>query len=209
MPKEVSYGLGGLTLGVLITIFVAQSAVNNNNMGMMQMMGIRYQSGNQINSNVDAHFIEQMIPHHEDAIAMAEIAIERAKRPEIKNLAEEIIKAQKGENEQMKVWYKSWFGTDVPENTQVMGMHGMRARGGMHMGMMRDETDLESFRKTEDFDKAFIEEMIPHHQMAVMMAQMLKNTTQRDEMKPLAGNIIATQSKEISQMRGWYKEWGF
>lgn len=202
------YGLGGLVLGVLITVFIAQTAVNSSNMGMMQMMGMR--AGSYSNQgymgNIDRHFIEQMIPHHEDAITMAEIAIEQAKRPEIKKLAEDIIKAQRQENEQMKTWYKSWFGTDVPENTQVMGMHGMIARGGMHMGMMGDETDTQSLRNASDFDKAFIEEMIPHHQMAVMMAQMLKNTTQRSEMKQLAENIINAQSKEITQMREWYQK---
>ena len=39
----------------------------------------------------------------------------------------------------------------------------------MHMGGKEDMTDLEN---TSDFDKAFIEQMIPHHQLAIMMAQM-------------------------------------
>ncbi len=51
------------------------------------------------------------------------------------------------------------------------------------------------------------EEMIPHHQMAVMMAQMLKNSTQRPEMRNIADNIINTQTKEIDQMRNWYSQW--
>lgn len=207
MKKGILYGLAGLIIGVFITIFLAQAAVSSNNVGMMQMMGIGIGSNNNQGymGNIDRHFIEQMVPHHEDAITMAEVALEKARRPEIKSLAQDIIKAQKAEIEQMKNWYKSWFGTDVSETGQVMGMHGMRARGGMHMGMMGDETDLESFREAEDFDKAFMEEMIPHHQMAVMMAQMLKNTTQRSEMKQLAENIIDAQNKEINQMRGWYR----
>jgi uncharacterized protein (DUF305 family) len=49
--------------------------------------------------------------------------------------------------------------------------------------------------------------MIPHHQMAVMMAQMLQITTQRDDMKSLAHDIIDAQTAEIEQMRGWHKAW--
>jgi uncharacterized protein (DUF305 family) len=58
-----------------------------------------------------------------------------------------------------------------------------------------------------DFDKAFIEEMIPHHQMAVMMASMLKAGSQRPEMQKLADDIILAQTAEIDQMRQWYQVW--
>ena len=79
----------------------------------------------------------------------------------------------------------------------------------MHMGMMGDESDMASLEQADDFDKTFVEEMIPHHQMAVMMATMLKNGTTRPEMKKLAEDIISAQTKEIDQMRSWYKIWGY
>ena len=77
----------------------------------------------------------------------------------------------------------------------------------MHMGMMGDESDMTRLEQAEDFDRAFVEEMIPHHQMAVMMATMLKNGTNRSEMKKLADEIIAAQNSEINQMRDWLKNW--
>ena len=86
-----------------------------------------------------------------------------------------------------------------------MGM----GRGMMHGGMMGDTTDTESLKNAEDFDKAFIEEMIPHHQMAVMMSNMLAKGTRREEMKKLAQNIIDAQTKEINDMRTWYEVWGY
>ena len=49
--------------------------------------------------------------------------------------------------------------------------------------------------------------MIPHHQMAIMMATMLLQGTERGEMKALAQAIINAQSKEIDQMRSWYRSW--
>jgi uncharacterized protein (DUF305 family) len=77
------------------------------------------------------------------------------------------------------------------------------------MGMMGDETDITGLEKAGDFDKAFIDEMIPHHQMAVMMAQMLKSGTRRPEMIKLAEDIITAQTKEINEMRQWYKNWTY
>lgn len=77
------------------------------------------------------------------------------------------------------------------------------------MGMMGNETDMTRLQNASDFDRAFIEEMIPHHQMAVMMANMLLASTDRPEMKKLAEDIITAQTKEINEMREWAKAWGY
>lgn len=147
--------------------------------------------------NIDQHFIVQMIPHHEGAIAMAKIALERSKRPEMLSLANGIIEAQQKEINDMTSWYQSWYGTAVPAG-------GMEV---MHMdGMTGDTADLVNV-SAEEFDREFIDQMIPHHEMAVMMAQMLASGTKRSEMKQLAQNIIASQSKEIEMMRSWRAAW--
>ena len=155
---------------------------------------------------IDAHFIEQMIPHHEDAITMSELALERAQREEVKELAQNIIDSQSKEITQMKTWYKDWFGKDVPEDIIVMGQHGMMG-GGMHMGIMGTDADIDTLGNAEDFDREFVEQMIPHHLMAVMMGNMLENSTQRPEMKKLAEDIITAQTSEIDLMRGWLADW--
>lgn len=77
----------------------------------------------------------------------------------------------------------------------------------MHMGVKGDATDIADLENAPDFDTAFLEHMIPHHQMAVMMASMLKDGTERKEMRQLADNIVAAQTEEIDQMREWLKEW--
>jgi uncharacterized protein (DUF305 family) len=77
------------------------------------------------------------------------------------------------------------------------------------MSGMHNSNDIDSLREAVDFDKAFLEEMIPHHQMAVMMANMLENTTSRQEMKNLARDIIAAQTKEIDAMQNWQAQWGY
>lgn len=154
-------------------------------------------NGALMSQNIDQHFIAQMIPHHDGAIAMAQIALERSKRPEVLSLANGIIAAQEKENRDMRSWYQSWFGSAVPEGG--MGM--------MHMGGMSGDTARLSNVSDSEFDKEFLKQMIPHHEMAIMMAQMLQSSTERDEMKTLAQNIIASQSQEIKTMRDWLDAW--
>lgn len=206
MNNKIIFGIGGIVLGILfVWIFTPMMWY-----GSYGMMGWRKGSVSEQRVNrdfqtttfIDNHFIEQMIPHHEGAIEMAKLALVKSQKVEVKQLAKLIIKAQESENQQMKSWYNNWFGKDVPQNVSVMG--GMMSRGGMHMGSLEDITNLKNAR---DFDKVFIEQMIPHHQLAIMMAQMLRSGTSRPEMQVLAENIISSQSKEILQMQEWYTTW--
>ena len=159
--------------------------------------GHMMQNGSMMSQNIDEHFITQMIPHHEGAIEMAKIALERSKRPEVISLANGIIEAQERENTQMRSWYQSWFGK--APSTNGMGM--------MHMGGMEGDVSRLTTVSVTDFDKEFLTQMIPHHEMAIMMAQMLQASTEREEMKQLADQIITSQAKEIDLMRSWLKSW--
>ena len=199
--NKILYGIGGIVIGLTLAAIFAP---------MMRSGGVTSWNDNQnlsgrsgMTSSIDQHFIEQMIPHHDGAIAMANLALEKATRPEIKTLAQEILRAQTAENQEMRAWYQNWFGKSVPSGTNL-GMGGMMSQGGMHMGSTQD---IDALKNATDFDKAFIEAMIPHHQMAIMMARMLEAGTNRPEMQQLAKNIIKSQSEEIQQMQDWYTNW--
>ncbi len=198
--ETVIAGIVGLVLGILLApIFMPSMPWGGRMMQRDSMMG-----NDQMAGQIDSHFIENMIPHHEDAITMANLALTRAEHQEIKTLSNNIIKSQSEEIDQMKQWYKSWFESEVPNSNSSMGRGmGMMMNGGM----MGNETDIKTLENAKPFDKEFIEQMIPHHQMAVMMAQMLSRSTNRPEMKQLAENIISAQTKEINQMREWYRAW--
>lgn len=206
--NKILYGIGGIVIGVIL-VGVFYPMMRYGNFGMMNWRSNsaydqRVTGNNQSASTIDKHFIEQMIPHHDGAITMANLALQKAKRPEIKTLATAIIAAQTAEIQDMNGWYKDWFGSTVPKiGTGMMG-GGMMSSSGMHMGGQEDMTALEN---APDFDKAFIEQMIPHHQLAIMMANMLQSGTNRPEMQQLAKNIISSQSKEIQQMQSWYVQW--
>lgn len=153
--------------------------------------------GSMMGQNIDQHFIAQMIPHHEGAVAMAKVALEKSKRPEMIALAKAIIKAQQKEIDDMLQWHTAWYGSTPSSD-------GM---GVMHMGGMEGDLAVLQSTSAENFDREFILQMIPHHEMAIMMAGMLKASTDRAEMKQLAENVITSQSQEIELMRGWLKSW--
>ena len=205
------YLVVGVILGiVLVNIFPSWASVGLNsrypNMMSGYMMG--QNTGGNIMGDLDRHFIEQMIPHHEDAVVMAELALEKSQKTEIKTLAQNIITSQTGEINEMRSWYKDWFGANVPSSVSYMGNSMVNhSQGQMMGGMMGDETDIEGLKNATDFDAEFIRQMIPHHQMAVMMAQMVAVTSARNEIKKLAEDIIQAQTDEISQMREWYLNW--
>ena len=78
-----------------------------------------------------------------------------------------------------------------------------QGQGMMCQGMMSTKTDLDALKKAPDFDKEFVRQMIPHHQMAVMMAKMASERASHPEIRTLAQSIITSQSAEIAQMQGW------
>lgn len=137
MKKEsIITGIVGLLLGVVIAGFTAGQAVNNNNTGMMRMMGMQTNTANhsemsmsemteqlkgKTGDDFDKAFVEMMISHHEGAVAMAELIPSRAKHEEIKKLGEAIISAQTKEITDMKQWQKNWGYTS---DEMMRTMHG-------------------------------------------------------------------------------------
>lgn len=135
MKKEsILVGIIGLLLGVGITWATATLAVNNNNTGMMKMMGMRtnMDDGDMTMSQMadmlkgktgddfDETFLSEMITHHEGAIDMANLAKTNAKHQEIKDMANDIITAQSKEIDQMQTWQGEWGYKDVP-TSHMMG----------------------------------------------------------------------------------------
>jgi uncharacterized protein (DUF305 family) len=152
----------------------------------------------------DRAFIEMMIPHHDGAVKMADIMLKRTKRPELRQLATAIKRDQTREIGQMKTWYKQWYKASVPSTPRSRGM-GMMSGSGM-ANMMTAQVQKLATATDSDRDRVFLEEMIPHHKMALMMTSHIVDSD-RSELRSLAKNIMQTQTAEIDQMRQWYNTW--
>lgn len=141
----------------------------------------------------DAQFVNGMIPHHEGAIDMAELAETRAEHEEIKQLAKDILEGQQAEIDQML-----GMQPKLPQNAGTM----MSAEA---VAAMNRET--EALAIAPDFDKDFIRDMIPHHEGAITMARRLQVDGENNELRELSIAIVAAQTKEIAEMRDWYEAW--
>jgi uncharacterized protein (DUF305 family) len=158
----------------------------------------------------DEQFIDMMVPHHESAIAMAEMAQERAEHPELRSLADDIVAAQSGEIEQLRRWRNEWFGSsDTPSMDQMPMLPGMSMPPGHSMsgGTMDMTSELDGLRGTSEFDRDFIDAMIRHHEQAVEAARLALDASDRDEVRDLAQAIIEAQTSEIQQLEEWRADW--
>ncbi|MEU2658254.1 DUF305 domain-containing protein [Streptomyces sp. NPDC007325] len=141
-------------------------------------------------NDADVMFAQMMIPHHEQALEMAKLADGRASDAGIKEIVAAVEKAQDPEIQKMKAWLKGW---GRPES----------AGGGHSMAGMMSEQDMKRLAgaKGEDFDRAFAELMIAHHEGAVTMARDEQRDGADAEAKALAGEVVRAQTAEITELR--------
>ena len=108
-------------------------------------------------------FTQHMIPHHRQALEMAELVQSRTTRPELVKLAGDITNTQGDEISRMQRWLQRW---GKPEGMTAMDHHQMAMPG------MMDHAEVGRFMGLEDaqFDVAFVDMMSRHHQGAIVMA---------------------------------------
>lgn len=135
-------------------------------------------------------FIEQMIPHHADAIAMSNVALEKAETQSVKTLASSIIAAQQKEITDMRSWYKSWYGKEVPHMI-----------ANEHSGHGMEGDSLATLQAAKDVDLEFVKQMITHHEAALVMAREILEIAKHTVIIDLADQILSTQQNEINQMK--------
>lgn len=144
----------------------------------------------------DVEFATNMIPHHGQAIEMADLALAKATNPQVKAFARQIKAAQSPEIRKMSDWLRGW-GAPVPSSSMGASMPGMSMPGQMSAA---DMTNLRNASGTA-FDKMWVEMMIKHHTGAIDMAKTQLAKGQSTDAKALAQAIIDGQSAEIAQFR--------
>lgn len=145
--------------------------------------------GMRVESEFD--YLAGMIPHHREAIAAAKVLARGTERQAMRAFAAAIVTTQTAEVRRMASWLSEWYPG--------------REASVAYDPMMRDLGGLSG----DALDRAFLEDMIPHHMMAVMMSQQLvwRRLAEHDRVVPFARGIRDTQHAEIRTMAGWLARW--
>jgi uncharacterized protein (DUF305 family) len=150
-------------------------------------------------NDADVTFAQNMIPHHQQAVEMAVIALDdaRAASDDVKALAERIQAAQQPEIDLMTGWLTSWGKEVMP------AMDGMDHASMSGMAGMMSAEDMASLEVAtgEGFDTAWMQMMIAHHEGAVTMAKAVQADGENADVQALAERIVSAQEAEITEMK--------
>jgi uncharacterized protein (DUF305 family) len=146
----------------------------------------------------DVMFAQTMVPHHQQAVEMADLALTRASSADVKALAAKIKAAQDPEIATMNGWLGQWGA-----RTGSAGMSGMD-HGGAGMMSQADLTKL-SEASGAQFDRMWLTMMVAHHQGALTMAKDVLATTESAQVRTVARSIVDGQTTEIATMTGLLK----
>ena len=179
----------GVSLGA--SLVVGNNTNNDSNMGMNHGAHSMSMGGD------EAMFLQMMIPHHQQAIVISDLAISISKNEDILKLANQIKGAQAPEIDQMKSWLKAAGLGEDPGHS----MHAMA-------GMLTD-SQLEQLKNStgKDFDRQFLSGMIAHHQGAVEMVRIIENSSDL-KLRDFGEQINQSQSSEIAVMKQLLKSIG-
>lgn len=164
----------------------------------------------------DLVFVDAMIGHQAGAIAMAEIALDRSERTEIRDLANETVASSDADIDQLLGLRTAWYpdADRVPANVVTgltdEGLMSTGATGGMGQGSVASDLSIALTRLCSDegpFDLAFLSEMIPHHEGGVGMARLAAERGEHPELISIAAAIVTRLESEASTMSAWLAEW--
>lgn len=147
-----------------------------------------------LHNDADAAFLRDMIPHHEQAVMMAEMVPSDAVSVEIAELAAETRATQNPETAMMRSWMKEW-------NIESDPHAGHSGSADVGHGMMSPE-ELAALSTTTgaDFERQWLSMMIVHHEGAIAMARTVIEAGTNPLVRGLAEDVIAGQAAEIERM---------
>lgn len=164
-------------------------------------------------AQLEQDFLMGMIPHHRGAVMMSRMALEKATRPELKELAQKVIAEQAMEIQLMSNYLRDWYGMQPPagdmmspEMMREMDMPMMHGTMPSVEAMMRSMQSLET-KSGAEFDIAYMSALAEHHAMASMMASSVLVGGYHGDLYKLAARIVKDQGEEIVQLQAWLEQW--
>jgi uncharacterized protein (DUF305 family) len=164
--------------------------------GMMDHNGMMGGAGAGALSGADVMFLQMMIPHHQQAVDMANLAVTRSTNQKLLSIANAIKSGQTAEIAEMGAWLSDNGATELPD---ASGHH----MGGMGMGMggMLSDTEMSALAAATgaEFDRLWLHGMIQHHEGALHMVMMIDDSD-NPELRAFADRITKVQTAEIAEM---------
>jgi uncharacterized protein (DUF305 family) len=155
----------------------------------------------------DLMYIDMMIPHHESVIALAEVAQHELSHPDLIEIAEAIVETQDAEIREMELLRDEWYGdAETVSMDMMMEMPGMGADMPMMAQQMNAEWQVQAFCTAENRDLAFIDQVIPHHQMAIDASEAALEEAVHPELEAIAQRVIEDQQHEIDELEALHAE---
>ncbi len=154
-----------------------------------------------VEASFDQLYIDMMVPHHEAVIALAQVALPNLTDPALIAIAENVITMQANENVRLRDWREAWFGDPMPmmdDATMTQMMEAMPV-GSMDdmMVQMDPMAQVMAFCAAGDPDRAFAEQVLAHHQMAVDASEIAIEQAEHPELVTFAEQVIVDQQAEI------------
>lgn len=192
-----------IVLGLVLVTAVGLGACSSDHSGMSGMSSsttIAIPADAKFNAT-DVGFAQGMIPHHAQAIEMADLALTNTTNPDVLALANTIKAAQSPEIEKLSGWLGDW-GQTIPSTASGSMDHDMTGMGGMMMDGMMSQADMDRLETSTgtEFDRLWLELMIQHHEGAVKMSKSEVAGGKNPDAIALAQAIISSQQAEITTM---------
>ena len=149
----------------------------------------------------DLMYIDMMIPHHESIIALATVARDELTNPRLIEIANEIVATQQGEIDELRQLRDQWYPDAAPVSMEMMAdMPGMGGDMTMMDQQMSADWQVQTFCAAADKDLAFIDQVIPHHQMAIDTSVAAVELAVHPELAEIAREAITAQQAEIDEL---------
>jgi uncharacterized protein (DUF305 family) len=197
IPRPLGIVLTGAALALLLAACGGSSASSDSTAGSAAP-GASVAAAADTGAPADVAFAQLMIPHHQQAVEMADLALTSATSDRVRELATQIKGAQDPEIMQMSGWLEDWGAPMTMEDD-----HSGHDMGGMTMEGMMSDDDMAALMDATgaDFDRMWLEMMIAHHEGAIAMADQVLAETSDPEVTALAEAVITGQTAEIDVMQ--------
>lgn len=151
--------------------------------------------------SVDVGFAEDMSAHHDQAVTMASIVIDKATEPVVRSFAREVLIRQRYEIGLMGAWLGEWGYRSDPDRDTAMSWMGMPVPVAEMTGMA-SQVQLDQLARAEgrQIDSLYLTMMTEHHRGAVEMATVAAKKASDSRVRALAVAIARDQRIEINEM---------